>query len=378
MNLLPRGAVTLLTLPLYLAVSACAQSGPTTAKPPAGGPPAASLARLDRNQDQRLSLEEFYAGGPPPMHPCLKHRFETADQDHDGLLSYAEASQTYGAISQFRPRLAPMVDGGMQPIPIEVSPISKRALVKATVNGVEGRFLLDTGTSDTILDVDFARRAKVDAVDGCMGIADGNYGNKGDVLSFVQVPDLEIAGTHFRGFHAILQDQGKPRSDFSGRLDGLIGANLILAKPMVLDFRRQQLRFASPDAANTPHDDAFNLILDRQKVANLKGVSSQVILVQAEIDGIKMVLMMDSGAAIGDTILVNQTYHEAFRRLANDPKATHYQAKDVKVDGRPFLANKICLLQPFEESVIGAVFFDHHVVTVDVAAGKVFVDRNLP
>lgn len=378
-HLLPRAA-TFLTLPLCLALSASLQARAEAARPAAAGPTDADLGRLDRNQDQRLSLEEFYAGGPPPMHPCLKHRFGLADDDHDGQLTYEQARKTYQAVSQFRPRLAPAVDGALQPISIEVSPTSKRALVKATVNGVEGRFLLDTGTSDTILDVDFARRAKVDGVDGCMGIAAGNYGNKGDVLSFVQVPDLEIAGTHFRGFHAILQDQGKPRSDFAGRLDGLIGANVLYAKPLVLDYRRQQLRFATAPVAG-PHDFAFNLVLDRRKLgteAKVEETHSPVALVRAEIDGVKMILLLDSGAAIGDAILVNQSSHDALRKLANDPQASQYTAKEVRIDGQPFLANKNCLLRPFEESVIGAVFFDHHVVTVDVAAGKVFIDRNRP
>lgn len=339
----------------------------------------AQQVQIDRNQDQRIDLEEFYATGPAPLHPRMKQVFEAFDLDHDGFLSLAETREACAKISSLRPKLKPEVDGASQAVPLEISPKSKRAVVKATINGVEGRFLLDTGCSDTILDTDFARRAKVDFVEACMGIAAGNYGKKGDVISFIRVPDLEIAGTHFRDFHAIMQDQNRPRSDFTGRLDGLIGANLLFAKPLTLDFRQQQLRFATAADAAKPHDFTFNLLLNRRKTdpaRRIEEVGSKTALIEAEIDGVKVILLLDSGAAIGDTLLINQTYHEAFRKLANEPQAQKYTAKEVRVGDKTLLNSKLCLLRSFEESVLGAVFFDGHIITVDLAAGKVFIDRN--
>jgi hypothetical protein len=325
---------------------------------------ARSLEPFDLDHDGRISLEEFYHTGPPPLHPRMKRVFDSFDKDRRGSLSYADTERVIATVSRLMPRLAPDVAGALRPIPLEISPQTKRALIKATVNGIEGQFLLDTGTSDTILDTEFARKAGVDFVEICTPIVSGNYGKKGDIISMVRVPDMEIAGTHFRNFHAVLRDEGEPRRDFSGRLAGIIGANVLFARPLTLDYRRQLISFATNTVG--PHDFTFDLAPDHGKTAAL----------DANVDGVKVILMLDSGAAIGDTLLINERYHVAIRNLAHDPKAADYRAKEVRVAGQLLLADQRCLLRPFEEAVIGSLFFDRHVITVSLAAGKVWIDRN--
>ena len=48
----------------------------------------------------------------------------------------------------------------------------------------------------------------------------------------------------------------------------------------------------------------------------------------------------------------------------------------MRVNGTLLLTNQRCLLRPFEETVIGSLFFDRHVLTIDLPAGKVWIDRN--
>lgn len=275
------------------------------------------------------------------------------------------------------PMLRPDVEGVLGAIPIEVNSQTKRAILKAAVNGVEGRFLVDTGLSDTILDTQFAGKAGVSKVEVRLPIVAGNYGNRGDTVAFVRVPDMEIAGTHFRNFHAVMQDAQRPRRDFTGRLDGVVGANVLFAKPLTLDYRRQRLTFASE--VSRPHDFVFDFVRARRKTApaeKIREVSSRTAAIDAEIDGVKVLLMLDSGAAIGDTILINEPYHAAFRELGGDPTAGQYIAKEVRADGKLLLTRQRCLLRPFAETVIGSVFFERHVITVDMAAGKIMIDRN--
>jgi hypothetical protein len=114
-----------------------------------------------------------------------------------------------------------------------------------------------------------------------------------------------------------------------------------------------------------PYDLAFDLIPDRNTPA-----------VHADVDGVKIELMFDSGAAIGDRLQVNEPYHAALRKLAGDPEAKTYLSGEVRVAGQLLVANKSCLLRSFEESVIGSVFFDGHLVTVDQAVGKIWLKRN--
>jgi hypothetical protein len=354
--------IALLLLANVTALSAVPATNPASVTK--AGQPAPALERLDLNHDGRISLEEFYHTGPPPLHPRMKQVFDSFDHERQGSLSYAETKQVIATVSGLRPKLTPVVDGAFGPIALEVSPQTKRALVRATINGLEGRFLLDTGTSDTILDTEFARQAGVDFVEICTPIVAGNYGKKGDIISLVRVPDMQIAGTHFRDFHAVLREEGKPRRDFPSRLAGILGANVLFARPLTLDYRQHRLAFATNSSG--PHEFNFDLVPNHRKTAAL----------EAEIDGVKVILMLDSGAAIGDTILINETYQAAVRQLAGEPEAKQYQAKEVRVGGTLLLANQRCILRPFEEAVIGSHFFDRNVITIDLAAGKVWIDRN--
>lgn len=334
-------------------------AGPVIAAPPEG-----FFKNLDQNGDRRISIDEFYPTGPPPLHPRMRKVFESFDKQQTGSLSYQETASVIETVSGLLPKLKPETEGAFADIPLDVHPRSKRAYVKATINGVEGSFLVDTGTSDTILDNDFARRAGVDFVEICMTITGGNYGKVGDFVSFVNVPQMEIAGTRFLNFHAIMRDEGKPRSDFKGRLDGILGGNVLFAKPITLDYRNSRISYSHE--AKEKADFEFDLLANREKTP----------ATDAEIDGVKFVLMFDSGAAIGDSLLINQSYHAALRELAGDPKAERYRAKELRVAGKTLVANPNCLLRPFEESVIGSTFFFRNQITIDLQSRKIQITGN--
>jgi hypothetical protein len=148
------------------------------------------IRTVKSKSDCQIKIEEFYKTGPEPLHPRMKKVFDTFDKEQTGTLSYEDTLKVIREVSGLRPKLAPDVDGTFQQISLEVSPKTKRAIIKVTVNGVEGRFLLDTGTSDTIVNTDFAKRTGVDLVEICTLIAAGNYGKKGDIISMVRVPDM--------------------------------------------------------------------------------------------------------------------------------------------------------------------------------------------
>lgn len=323
------------------------------------------LAKIDKDNDQRISLDEFYQTGPPPLHPRMKRTFEAHDKNQAGKLTYEETAGVIDEVRNLYPKLAPELAGTFADIPLDVHDKSKRAYVKATVNGVEGSFLVDTGTSDTILDTEFAHRAGVDFVEICMKIAGGNYGKVGDYVCFVKVPKMEIAGTTFSNFHAVMKDEGsKPRSDFKGHMDGIIGGNVLFAKPITLDYAKSRMTYNH--AGTEKADFVFDLLPKHEKVP----------IVDADVDGVKFPLMFDSGAAIGDTLMMNEPYHAALSKLAGEENAKIYKSKEVRVGDKVLVADKTCLLRPFLHSVIGSPFFFNNVITIDKQAEKIRIKGN--
>ena len=76
-----------------------------------------------------------------------------------------------------------------------------------------------------------------------MPIVAGNMGPRGDFVSLVLVRDLVIQEMHFRNFHAVLGDPKKPIYEFGAAIDWVLGANVIFAKPVTLDFSHNALTF---------------------------------------------------------------------------------------------------------------------------------------
>ncbi|MEO5714387.1 MAG: aspartyl protease family protein [Luteolibacter sp.] len=358
LTLMPRSSVPSAFSVLSLVLSAATAMGKN--------PPAAAIGGLDKNGDGRISMEEFKATGPPPLHPRMKQVFDAMDKEHAGSLTYEDTGKVIATVSGVMPKMKPDLGGSFTPVGLEVNPRTNRAFVKVTINGLTGTFLFDTGTSDTIIHPDFARRAGVDFVEICQTITAGNMGKPGDSVSLVRIPELAMGDGRFKDFHAVLRNAKSASYETGGPIDGVLGGNVIFAKPVTLDFAQGRISYEPMEAAQA--DMSFQLLKD----------AARVPAVEADIDGVTVRLMFDSGAAINDALLINEGYHTAFRQLAGDPAARTYTARSVRVGGHEILRQIPCLLKPFEWSVAGSMFFNRHLITVDLQAGKLLIRQNAP
>ncbi len=130
-----------------------------------------------------------------------------------------------------------------QPFPINVTPT--RTLVDAVVNGVKGRFILDTGASGIFLNEAFADRIKAQKI-GAGGNALGLYGaTKSDLR---KVDTLRIGGNTLSNLSVVAEDftvrdyRGLDRQNY----DGLLGYDVFAAAVVTLDFRAATMTIADP------------------------------------------------------------------------------------------------------------------------------------
>jgi hypothetical protein len=130
------------------------------------------------------------------------------------------------------------------PFPITVTP--KRVLVDATVNGVKGRFILDTGASAIVLNEAFADRATVEKLPAARGTALSLYGTAPSDMR--KAESIAIGGNTLT--NAIVQAQDFTSGDYRGldrqNYDGLLGYDVFAGAVVTLDFQNQTMTIADP------------------------------------------------------------------------------------------------------------------------------------
>jgi len=143
------------------------------------------------------------------------------------------------------PAFASWTFGSGTPFPIALT--HSRMLIDATVNGVKGRFILDTGSSAIVLDDQFADRANVPVLHGA-GQASTLYGpvktraRRADTIAFgdstlhnVAVYTEDFRNSDYRGL------------DRAG-YDGLIGFDLFAGAIVKLDTYASRMTLLDPSA----------------------------------------------------------------------------------------------------------------------------------
>lgn len=118
-------------------------------------------------------------------------------------------------------------------------------LLEVTINGRTGRFVLDTGTGDCLLDARFARRARVELgyIDQAR-FAGGRVGH----WQLGRIDSLSIGSSRFAQLPAMaapLDDAFRHGYDLS--VDGIIGAGLLRAAGGIdIDYQNARFRLGSP------------------------------------------------------------------------------------------------------------------------------------
>jgi hypothetical protein len=132
-----------------------------------------------------------------------------------------------------------------QPVPIHMT--HDRILVDATVNGVKGTFILDTGADSIFLDDNFAARAKVDVVPGDVEAA-SLYGTSKSRIRKINEINFGNASLH----NVIAYSENFEKYDYHG-LDykgyaGLIGADFFAGAIVKLNVYDSTMSILDPNS----------------------------------------------------------------------------------------------------------------------------------
>jgi Aspartyl protease len=133
--------------------------------------------------------------------------------------------------------------GKSSPVPVTVT--ARRILVDATINGVKGRFILDTGASSIVLNEAFADRARVQKLNAG-GRALTLYGTApSDMrkIDSIAIGDSVLSNViaHAEDFTAV-DYRGLDRQNY----DGLLGYDIFAGAVVTLNFQSQTMTIGEP------------------------------------------------------------------------------------------------------------------------------------
>lgn len=171
--------------------------------------------------------------------------------------------------------------------------------VTAKINGVTGRFLVDTGAQITVVNTASLRRFHLSSVKTGVRVI-GAVGGPGERIEAALASTLKIGPCETSPFLLGVSDlgalnQGRPRG--GGPFDGIIGADVLQNFSFVIDCAGLQL-YAKPSAGGAGEGFGRFLAGYNYRDVAMKRASISDFEVMANVNGRRVLWLVDTGAAI--------------------------------------------------------------------------------
>ncbi|MFK5958711.1 MAG: retropepsin-like aspartic protease [Lutibacter sp.] len=115
--------------------------------------------------------------------------------------------------------------------------------LKATLNGVNGRFILDTGASNSCIDIQLADKFKLDVKDSETKAAGAGAIDMETKISLKNI--LQINKWKFKNCHIVLLDLKHVNTALiehkAEAVDGIIGADILENGKAIIDYKKHRL-----------------------------------------------------------------------------------------------------------------------------------------
>jgi len=241
----------------------------------------------------------------------------------------------------------PTVVAGDNPrVDLEVDPKCQLLLAPVVLNGVAGRFLLGTGAPGSVVTPEFAGKTGLDRIAITVGVTGGGEARIGRVRS------LKVGTTDFTDFDVRILLLAEIAQHFERPPDGVLGADVLLALPLTLDYASKRLVFGRP----------ADLARRKELPADM---FARHLMLPGTVDGEKVDFVIDTGANI--SILAKTSYRGKTEQMQGLTLAVPQDARvgDMALGLPRFVLG--------EQNILGIDFFQRYVVTLDASQKKVYV-----
>ena len=245
-------------------------------------------------------------------------------------------------------KLKPDVVAGDNPrVDLEMDAKSRLMIAPVTVNGVEGRFILGTGAPTTLVTPDFAGKTGLDRIAVSVGVVGGGEDAK---LSRVQL--LKVGATNFANFDIRILALGHISQYLERPPDGVLGADVLLALPLTLDYSSRRLVFGRPSDLSGRKELPADIF-------------ARHLVVLGDVEGEKVEFVIDTGANL--STIAKSSYRGKTEQASGLEFAV---PQEVHLGNMAIESPRFVLA---DKNILGIDFFQRRVVTLDALEKKIYV-----
>lgn len=183
----------------------------------------------------------------------------------------------------------PVPKGDFKKLVIPVKRVGKLIIVEATVDGIRGNFIFDTGAPYLVLNATYFRDYTEDQEHIATDVAGNLVPQK-----VTKVSRLKMLGMHYENLEADVSDLSAIENQRGIQILGLLGVNLFMRMELELDLRQEQLIVYRVDRYGARLDEPYEpQIQEYRKKFVLK---NNAIIAPGSIAGESLDFCFDTGA----------------------------------------------------------------------------------
>jgi len=241
------------------------------------------------------------------------------------------------------------------PLRLDCANPAKLPFVEIRINGVPGWFVLDTGASHTIVCPNFADKSGLADTRFYHPVEGNVHGRRG---TFYRVASLDFANANYRDFHVLGLPLNHLQEALSRQVDGILGANVLLRHPFMLDVRGRIFQFIDSSEFDVlpwvPHQ------MDTGRVA-----------LEVDLGHSRLPMVVDSGATRSMILSSDWNGKRLFREgemLVDINRASSPGTDEYAGNGR-FCIGTVCVegieFKLSDSRLLGIDLLERHILRVD-------------
>lgn len=200
----------------------------------------------------------------------------------------------------------PVPKGDFKKLVIPVKRVGNLIIVEATVDGIKGNFIFDTGAPYLVLNATYFRDYEEDPQHLATDVTGNLVPQK-----ITKVDRLKMLGMHYEGLEADVADLSTIENRRGIQILGLLGVNLFMRMEIELDLQNEQLIVYRVDRDGRRLDKPY--LPQTGEYRKKFELENNAIIAEGSIAGIPLDMCFDTGAEV--LLLDNDLSAQAYEQM---------------------------------------------------------------